>query len=84
MLNQLLKFDFLAENGLLKRIHDSDHENEAHKILEMKINGLDFFINTSQFMMIQRLKFDYMAIIGLPNMVNSLDQNLGALKKIKA
>ena len=43
MLNQQLKFDLLAENGLLKRINGSNRENEVHKIPEMKFNSLDFF-----------------------------------------
>ena len=87
MLNQHLKFDFLAENGLLKRINDSNRDNEAHKSQEMKINGLDFFINISQFMMIQRLKFGHIPVFGLPNMFNrlELDHDLGAtkIKKMK-
>lgn len=52
MLNQPLESNLLAKNGLLKRINSLDHENEVHKIPEMKINVLIFFINISQIMMI--------------------------------
>ena len=83
MLNQYLKFDLLAGNGLLKRINRSDLENGVHISPKMKINSLDIFINISQFMMIQWLKFGIVAVFGLPNMFFGSDHDLGAHKNLK-
>lgn len=76
MNNQELSFHPIIVLGSLENLNGSDLSHGGHKKSKLVFWSLNLFTNISKFMTGQQLKFDIIAILDMPIVINDSDFEL--------